>query len=571
MQNNYFPPPLPSSPPPTPVYMSNLPSLYYPSSSSSSFSSSPPHPSSPYLPHLSTAPGLRADSFGYDKYTHQHHHGHPPPNLRLPPIGHRPQKEYRSDDVHMFRKQFGRENSCGYYENNNAISCNRPCSSTSGRIPLSSPNRCLAKSSRDYGLQKKCHLKTKSPRKKRITVVCDKLKGYTLNVDFASKYILGDELGSGGFGFVMSATSNDTQQEVAVKFTYRKKIPRHSWIHDPVHGPVPMELYVLLRVSQQPHPHIIRLVEFFADNEYFILVMELHGSPWSRTPKSKTQIPTSDRYPLANLQVSKVQNTSFSRTASPKSSFSSHPSHLYSSQTDEDSMMVEDELTDHDSMSSYHSSEDGIYNSDEDQLNDEVNSEESEGEEIRYAAKRESHDLFELIETRRNFTERQVRYMMRQLVDALWYLDSLSIYHRDIKDENILVDGSLNIKLIDFGSAVVLPSSSPTSLHSPNGPKVQFQKFYGTLQYAPVEVLKSQPYDAEKCDVWALGILLFTCLTGQTPFRTAEDAINKDWELKRNVSQECRDFLCKCLEKEPEKRSSIYQLARERWWLVDLP
>ncbi|KAK9470448.1 kinase-like domain-containing protein, partial [Dipodascopsis tothii] len=372
--------------------------------------------------------------------------------------------------------------------------------------------------------QKRKARKTHEARRK-VVVVCEKLNGHALNPAFAARYELGDELGSGGFGFVMSARRLADGQMVAAKFIYRSKIPRHSWYEDPCHGPIPMELYVLLQA--QCHPNVIRLLDHYQDAEFFILVTEVHGAPWAKRPArpakpvlntlERPASPTPRRAALGALSVDSVQNAG----------------------SDSDS---DDEP------------------------------------EIRYTKSLPSHDLFEMIETRRRLSERQVRYMLRQLIDALWYLDSLNICHRDIKDENILIDEALNIKLIDFGSAVVLPAGhAPVPVFPPDymlaapRPKVYFQRFYGTLQYAPAEVLLSQPYEAEKADVWAVGVLLFTCLTGQTPFRSADDAIGKDWVLKADVSRECRHFLRRCLEKNPEKRATVSELARDMWWYVDLP
>ncbi|KAK9239857.1 kinase-like domain-containing protein [Lipomyces kononenkoae] len=536
---SYFPPPLPSSPPPAQGYVppppqSRLPSLYYPSSSSgsSTFSSSPPHPSSPYLSGA-PLPSYHSNHPIYDRHN-------PPPRLQLPPfhrqdafLGTKPNKRVAATQKHVVTHE------C------HAFPAQR------------SPPMGVSNENSGYGRQKQKH----AQKRHKITVICDKLKDYTLHPEFESRYLLGDELGSGGFGFVMSATRYSDGQEVAVKFIYRKKIPRHSWVHDRVHGPVPTELYILLRITQSPHPNIIRLIEFFSDADFFLLVTELHGTPWSRNPKPQQN----KREPLRALPISQVLNAGI--RSGPHTSSDTDVDY-----SDGDASM-EDDSTDYDE-DSYNSADDPDYQpptSDDMDKSDEQEQQIEIEEEIRHASKRESHDLFEMIETRRILTERQIRYIMRQLVDALWYLDSLNIYHRDIKDENILVDDTLTIKLIDFGSAIILPSSQPGTPTTPTTPRTQFNRFYGTLQYAPVEVLKSQPYDAEKCDVWALGILLFTCLTGQTPFRSAEDAMSKEWDLRRVVSDECREFLCKCLQKDPETRATIAQLAVERWWLVDLP
>ena len=90
-------------------------------------------------------------------------------------------------------------------------------------------------------------------------------------------------------------------------------------------------------------------------------------------------------------------------------------------------------------------------------------------------------DLFDYIELRANMEEREARNIFVQVARAVHHLHNKAlVVHRDIKDENVVLDGEGNIKLIDFGSAAYIRS----------GP---FDVFVGTIGESSVEARASQP------------------------------------------------------------------------------
>jgi serine/threonine protein kinase len=186
--------------------------------------------------------------------------------------------------------------------------------------------------------------------------------------EFNKKYVLGQELGSGGFGFVVSAYERETGIERAVKFIIRDKVP--SWVRDPEMGPIPMEIYTLKHVK---HKNIIQFYDAYQDDVYFYLVMELHGTQWTNPP------------PASSIHSPAL----------------SHTSEHSASTIDDD----EEELS---------------YN--------------------RQFERRTSCDLFECIEQHRHFEEKTAKNIFRQIVECVAYLDNVGICHRDIKDENIVID-----------------------------------------------------------------------------------------------------------------------------------
>ncbi|RCN31018.1 kinase domain protein [Ancylostoma caninum] len=173
------------------------------------------------------------------------------------------------------------------------------------------------------------------------------------------------------------------------------------------------------------------------------------------------------------------------------------------------------------------------------------------------------------------FTEAEAADIMRQLVSAVGFLHSKRIVHRDLKPENILFeseDCNARLRLVDFGFARLLPACVEQQLKTP----------CFTLQYAAPEVLDlgdTLPEYNEQCDLWSLGVILFTMLSGQVPFharsktesateimhriRKAEFSFEGDaW---RAVSLEAKQLINGLLTVDPKKRLSMQELSRHAW------
>ncbi|KAI7879846.1 kinase-like domain-containing protein [Mucor mucedo] len=320
-----------------------------------------------------------------------------------------------------------------------------------------------------------------------LTVSAKLLMNHNLNKDFTAKYVLGQELGSGGFGFVVSAHERATGIERAVKFIIRKKVPSNAWVCDPNMGMIPMEIYTLKHVH---HQNIIHYCDSYQDDTYFYLVMELHGTQWVPPP-------------------------TFNSIHSPALSQNSQ------------STIDEDELVEPVSQ--------------------------------RQFVRRTSCDLFECIEQHKHFEEALAKKIFKQIASCVAYLESIGVCHRDIKDENIVIDQDYKVKLIDFGSSVLLHR------HSSSSPK-KFTRFYGTLSFASPEILLSNPYRAEPAEIWSLGVLLFTLLFGEIPFPDSKSAIEGHiLKPKIRVSSHCQHLISCLLQKNPDDRLNIHQVLNHPW------
>ncbi|XP_018590797.1 ribosomal protein S6 kinase alpha-5-like [Scleropages formosus] len=182
-------------------------------------------------------------------------------------------------------------------------------------------------------------------------------------------------------------------------------------------------------------------------------------------------------------------------------------------------------------------------------------------------------ELLDRIRCKRHFSETEASRIMRKLVSAVSHMHDVGVVHRDLKPENLLfMDESeaSEIKIIDFGFARLKP---------PDNQLLKTPCF--TLHYAAPEVLKYDGYD-ESCDLWSLGVILYTMLSGQVPFQSqekslthtsAEEIMRKikqgdfsfEGEAWRNVSQQAKDLIKELLTVDPSKRIKMCDLRYDAW------
>ncbi|XP_068557800.1 PAS domain-containing serine/threonine-protein kinase [Cebidichthys violaceus] len=162
-------------------------------------------------------------------------------------------------------------------------------------------------------------------------------------------------------------------------------------------------------------------------------------------------------------------------------------------------------------------------------------------------------DLFEFIDMQPRLDEPLASYIFRQLVAAVFYLRTKNILHRDIKDENIIIDKCFHMRLIDFGSAAMM------------APRKLFYTFCGTLEYCSPEVLQGNPYEGPELEMWSLGVLLYTLLFGENPFCGVEEILNAELKPPFPLSPDLHGVLCELLRPDPAQRMTLDQLLLQAW------
>ncbi|KAH7888824.1 kinase-like domain-containing protein [Phlebopus sp. FC_14] len=366
--------------------------------------------------------------------------------------------------------------------------------------------------------------------------------GHHLDPLFAHTYLLGDELGSGGYGFVMTALHRQFGHDVAVKFVIKEKVPEQAWVNDDRLGRIPMEIMLLKIIN---HENVVKWLDLFQDQLFFYVVQELHGSPWHKRETSYGAHHSSPEIamthsspPLLSPAASEFSAAGSEPETPPQPCDQLSSVHMQSLEAMGDESVLCDQPIHHHKSSISLAIPRPQY------------------------SRRPSHDLFECIEQTKHkrLSEKQARYIMAQVVEAVHYLHHRGICHRDIKDENLVIDKDFKVKLIDFGSATMV---------DPNKPSPFYKLFFGTTAYAASEVLLKRPYQAPPAEIWTLGVLMSYLLTGMSPFPTEKDAIEGRIVLAelpgKKLSNSCLHLMSRCLEPEPSLRADIDEVRSHRW------
>ena len=162
-------------------------------------------------------------------------------------------------------------------------------------------------------------------------------------------------------------------------------------------------------------------------------------------------------------------------------------------------------------------------------------------------------DMFDYITEKGTIEESVAKGFFKQIVETVLACHSKGVIHRDIKDENILVDIKTGkLKLIDFGSGAFIRDAEKTD-------------FEGTRIYSPPEWIRCSRYLGNQATVWSLGILLYDMVCGDIPFETDEEICNAELIFKKSVSAECKDLVRSCLRIRPRDRIDIGQVLRHPW------
>ena len=127
-------------------------------------------------------------------------------------------------------------------------------------------------------------------------------------------------------------------------------------------------------------------------------------------------------------------------------------------------------------------------------------------------------DLSTYLEAKGRLTEGEARGLFCQRVSALQHCHQRGVVHQDLKLGNLLLDANNNVKISDF------------SLSNQWHPQKKLDTFCGSPTFMAPELFLGRPYTGLEEDVWSLGGILYTIVTGSLPFRGQDF-----WELWQRV------------------------------------
>uniref|UniRef100_A0AAY4DJV8 non-specific serine/threonine protein kinase n=1 Tax=Denticeps clupeoides TaxID=299321 RepID=A0AAY4DJV8_9TELE len=173
--------------------------------------------------------------------------------------------------------------------------------------------------------------------------------------------------------------------------------------------------------------------------------------------------------------------------------------------------------------------------------------------------------LFEVIETEKTL------YLIMEYASGGEVFDYL-VAHGRMKEkearakfrqaENLLLDADMNIKIADFGFSNEFTIGS------------KLDTFCGSPPYAAPELFQGKKYDGPEVDVWSLGVILYTLVSGSLPFdgqnlkELRERVLRGKYRIPFYMSTDCENLLKKLLVLTPGKRGSLEQVMKDHWMNV---
>ncbi|KAG2470075.1 SIK2 kinase, partial [Polypterus senegalus] len=174
-------------------------------------------------------------------------------------------------------------------------------------------------------------------------------------------------------------------------------------------------------------------------------------------------------------------------------------------------------------------------------------------------------EIFDYLANHGRLSEPEARRKFWQILSAVEYCHNRKIVHRDLKAENLLLDGHMNIKIADFGFGNFFQAGEPLAT------------WCGSPPYAAPEVFEGQKYEGPQLDIWSLGVVLYVLVCGALPFDgptlpvLRQRVLEGRFRIPYFMSEDCEHLIRRMLVLDPSKRLTIAQIKEHKWMVMEVP
>ncbi|XP_068440327.1 serine/threonine-protein kinase SIK2 [Clinocottus analis] len=174
-------------------------------------------------------------------------------------------------------------------------------------------------------------------------------------------------------------------------------------------------------------------------------------------------------------------------------------------------------------------------------------------------------EIFDYLAKHGRLSELEARRKFWQILSAVEYCHNRNIVHRDLKAENLLLDGHMNIKIADFGFGNFFQ------------PGVPLATWCGSPPYAAPEVFEGQQYEGPQLDIWSMGVVLYVLVCGALPFDgptlpvLRQRVLEGRFRIPYFMTEDCEHLIRRMLVLDPSKRLSVVQIKEHKWMALYAP
>uniref|UniRef100_A0A8C6T8M0 non-specific serine/threonine protein kinase n=1 Tax=Neogobius melanostomus TaxID=47308 RepID=A0A8C6T8M0_9GOBI len=174
-------------------------------------------------------------------------------------------------------------------------------------------------------------------------------------------------------------------------------------------------------------------------------------------------------------------------------------------------------------------------------------------------------EIFDYLAKHGRLSETDARRKFWQILSAVEYCHNRNIVHRDLKAENLLLDGHMNIKIADFGFGNFFQPGEPLTT------------WCGSPPYAAPEVFEGQQYEGPQLDIWSMGVVLYVLVCGALPFDgptlpvLRQRVLEGRFRIPYFMTEDCEHLIRRMLVLDPSKRLSVAQIKEHKWMALEIP